>query len=371
MLLFIVIIFTWFIAAISYNIYSIFSPYYETLKDIKDYNIAYYWAIASIERAQLVLKFRKAWFEWSGWWIWNTNFWPNSDQKIENLWFLSKQNNWTYRQIKSRVSSIPEPWKWNIEQQLQYTWDNYWWNSKDFNKLEYNLPAQFALFLDNCSDNNSFYKQSCWTLQNISDTINIILRLPPKIKNNLWDLNETEDIDWDWISNDVIVNRSLFGSGNGQEYSIFPTISVDYDNNSVNNDDSAIREDIINKVDTILWFPNIIFWNNKNPVRNTNPSYHNIIPPDHPFSWKNFTDIFSNSENTYLKLSIVNLMQTSDWNIYPFLEYKLYPSTTSTTLSDRFFTIKWVWIVWNYKVEIIIKKPILKSSTASDFAIIF
>jgi len=194
MLLFIVLIFTGFIAAISYNIYSIFSPYYETLKDIKEYNIAYYGAIAGVERAQLVLKFRKAGFEGSGGWIWNNNFWPNSDSKIDNFSFLSKTNNWLYRQITSRVRTIPESWKWNIEKQLQYTWNQFWWPSKDFNKLEYNLSEQFALFLDNCNTENNYYFPTCGNLSSITDSIKITLRLPQKIRSNLWDLDTNDDM---------------------------------------------------------------------------------------------------------------------------------------------------------------------------------
>jgi hypothetical protein len=45
------------------NIYSIFTPFIDNLQDIKDYNMAYYGAISSVERAELTLKYHESGFE--------------------------------------------------------------------------------------------------------------------------------------------------------------------------------------------------------------------------------------------------------------------------------------------------------------------
>ncbi len=373
-------IFLWFLSALGYSIYSFLYPFYESLNDIKNYNIAYYGALWSVERAHLILRFRKAWFEGSWWWAGNSNFGPDSDGKIANFWFLSKLDNGMWWEISSRVESIPESWKWDIPIQLQFTWTEYWWPSSNFNMLEPNLPLQIAMFMDDCENSNA-YNENCnaW-FTNISGEVKIVFRLPPKIYGKKWDLDDGADIDWNGISDDVIVNRSLFGSWGWEDFSIFPTINVDYTNNIVESQDTAIRESIVNlptNGSNTNW--NVIFWNSKQPIRSagsisrSDPPYHNIIPLDHSFSGSNFTTIFSNSDDIYLKFSIVNFMQTTDSFIYPFLEYKIKVEngTNPITIPDRFFHIKGIWKVWKYKVQILLKQPIIRSSAASDFVIIF
>jgi len=124
-------------SALVYNVYSIFRPFINTMGDIQHYNIAYYWAISSIERAELVLRYHTAWFEWSWGWLWTTPIGPSSDKKIENFWLLSKWDNWILRNIKSKLKSntLPNEGEWNIDYELQRTWTDYGGPSKNFNKL--------------------------------------------------------------------------------------------------------------------------------------------------------------------------------------------------------------------------------------------
>ncbi len=398
MLILIVFILLLIWVALTYNVYSIFKPFMENLWNIQHYNIAYYGAISSIERAELVLRYHVAWFGGSWWWIWSTDIWPSSDWKISNFWLLSKWNNWILWQIHSRVNwnTLPQPWNWNIDYDLRRTWNQYWWSSSWYNKLDYNLSEEFLLFIDKSRENNSsnLYKIYSWyknaDIENIKpNAIKVILRLPPKISDIL-DGNEDNnpnaklaksiDLDWDWINDDIIVNRSLFWiDSNWNEFTILPTIDVNYDSSQVEDWDTAIRESIINKP-TNWTSPNICFGNNsdcssigwdKNPVQDKNkPDYHNIIPSDSPFSWQNFKSIFQNWSKLHLKFSIVNLMKDNNNKIFPFLEYKLIFDWIST-ISDRFFHIKWIWKVGDYKVIIHIEKPVVKSTAASDFTILF
>ena len=403
MLILIVFILIMIGSALTFNIYSIFRPFIQTLSNIQHYNVAYYWAISSIERAELVLRYHTAWFEGSWGWEASNDFWPSSDKKIANFWLLSKAQNWMWWEIKSRITSngsttvyLPKPWKWNVDYELRRTGTDYWWSSSWFNKLDYNMAEEFLLYRDDTTDTGEFYTgvDEINKIVDINpDSIQVLLRLPPKIgtkfngggASNIDDLADGLDLDGDWISDDIIVNRSLFWIDNDSpqnEFTILPTIDVDYDNNpySVKAWDTAIRESIINNFTN--WNPNICFGNNsscrsigwdKNPVQNeSKPDYHNIIPDDSPFSWHSFKYIFSNWHKLHLKFSIVNLMKTSEWKIYPFLEYKLiFNFDSPTEISDRFFHIKWIWKVWDYKVIINLNKPVVKSSAESDFTILF
>jgi len=382
MLILIVFVLLMIGSALTYNVYSIFKPFINNLWNIQNYNIAYRWAMSSIERAELVLRYHIAWFEWSGWWINNTEWWPDSDKKTNEFWLLSISKNWFYRQIKSKVNgnTIPSNWNWNIEYDLQRTGTDYGGPSKNFNKLDYNISEEILLYYDNTSSIDYYYS---W-VEEIKDVwasyISWTIRLPPKINKKFWEQLATSiDLDEDGISDDIIVNRTIFGKdSNWNDFSIIPTIDVDYDTNSIKWNDTAIREDVINNMSdqNNPWY--LSFWNNKNPrcwttdYSCTDPTYHNIIPEDSSFSGETFTNIFTDSSvnKLHLKFSIVNLMKTNWEKIYPFLEYKLYLNWVST-ISDRFFHIMWVWKVNEYKVIIRLAIPVVKSTAASDFTILF
>ncbi len=346
------------------NIYSVFNPFIENLWDIKDYNIAYYWALSSVERAELSLRHHEAWFEWTWGWIGGTNLWPASDYNdkddFDKAW---KRQNWMYRNISSRISwnAIPETWNSNIEPALR------WADSEDYNKLDYNMSEEFLLYYDDSSYTwNSYWKDPLNIKQTEPKSIEIDLRLPPEIEDKLGSLADGIDIDWDWITNDIIVNRSLFGNDQDwDKFQVIPTISVDYENSNIDNSDTAIRENIV--------WDTMNFWPDFTPNNNSDDTYlssHNILPENSSFSGENFEYVFSNWTWLHLKLSLVNLMKDLSDNLYPFLEYKITLDTTKK-ISDRFFHINGFGKIWKYKVKIKIDKPVVESSASSDFTIIF
>lgn len=348
MLLLIVFILLLILSSLIFNLYTIFQPFIKNLWYIHHYNVAYYWALWSIERALLALKYHSAWYEWSWWWIW-WNKWHVSDHKV-NIWILSIWNNWILREIKSRTNwLIPIPNEWNVDYDLSGTW------SENYNKIELYKSIIIPLYIDNWTNPYTW-----WIKNNIRiDYFTWIFRLPAWIQ--LWNLLEWADVDWDWVSNDVILTWSVYWSLSTGNFSIFPMLNVNYSSKVVNSTDSFIREDIINSSRTLN------FWNNKNPVRNTNPNFHNIIPMYHIFSWYNFNQIFQNSNNLHIKFSLVNIPRWINW-VYPFLEYRF---SFPTVISDIFYNIKWIWKVWEYEVNILIKKPVIEDSASTDFAIIF
>ncbi len=371
--------------ALVFSIYSIFNPFIENLWDIKDYNIAYYWAIAGIERWNLALRYHDAWFEWAGWWTWqNNDFWPSSDHLTGDYWRLAEHGNTMHWNIESRLDwSIPESNRGNIDYNLQYTWSNYWGHSKNFNQLWYDMTEEFMLYFDDTTDSSEYYtwvddsniEHNLW-ISNLSWTI----RLPPRISKEFWWWSIESlctsagcDLSWDWITNDIVVNWTIsWYDDNDNSFTINPTIDVDYTNYQVENEDTAIREDVIN--DMTQNNNNLSFsdWDDGfTPLqlfRSDQPDEHNIVPSTHPFTWKNFDEIFDDWEYLKIRFSLVNLLQTFDEDIYPFLEYKF---DFWTEIPDRFFTINWVSRVWDYEVEIIQRKPTSERTAAGDFTILF
>lgn len=355
------------------NVYSIFNPFVQTLWDVKDYNVAYYGAISSIERANLAIRQHSAWFEWTWWWMdWSDILdWPDSDNNPGTFWKLSKNTSWMYWNIKSRIVwSIPEAWGWNIEPQLQ------WVDSINYNKLEYFNAQEFVLTVDKSVASNAYQPVNSANVDKIWDimwtpVINLDLRLPQKIYSSLnkW-LNESHDLDWDWVQNDIVVNRSLFGEDwSGNDFTVLPNISQDYNAMTYRTDDSAIRERNINN-----WI-SLAFGNNINPLHSDPNSPQNtledhyIIPSNNSFINNDFSTILNDWDNLHLKLSLVNKLITNDNNLFPFVEYKV--DFGWATVSDRHFHITWVWKVWNYNVSLNFSKPVVESNSASDFTILF
>lgn len=367
-------------AALMINVYSIFEPFLNNLRDVKDYNIAYYWAVSSIERANLVLRHHIAWFEWSGWWLGNSSFWPNSDAFSWAYWVLYNPNskNWISWTITSLNTwwTIPKVWFGNVDFDLQ------WSDSKNYNKLEYNISEEVLLHKDPTTSTADYYG---WitTTQKITP-INIFtqFRLPPKIEAwyNSWTprpLDTTKDSDWDWIWNDNLINRTIFGKHWWNNLIFYPTINVDYATSTLNaNLDSWIRESHIGENWTVK---TINFTNNFNPTNLLSSQWlytHNMNPTVSAFNNSNRRNIISNANFTdiHLKYSLVNFIEVANNYIYPFLEYKIEfkdNSNNPITIPDRFFNVSWIWQVWRYKVTLKQSIPVVKSYWFSDFTIIF
>ncbi|MBS8122235.1 hypothetical protein [Candidatus Vampirococcus lugosii] len=366
--------------AIVFTVYSLFNPFIENMGDIKNYNIAYYGAISSLERGNLALRYRDAGFEGSGGWTGTTDFGPNSDHLKNDYGRLATQNNSMYWEIKSREGiTIPSAGDGNVDLALQYTGTTYE-HSKDYNKLGYNMIEEFILTLDDTNENDA-YSSSTTSNKNIVnlDGIDATFRLPPYIKdkfsgptNPLCTLADC-DLSGDGIDNDIVVNWDISGKHNSNNFSLKPSIEVSYAAGSVGNKDTAIRETHVNNDKTIE------FYNSMNPTSSLpshDPDKNNIIPSNHAFSGSNFDYIFSNTnEDLSISFSLVNLLATSvmyDSNnrIYPFLEYKIKFDGVSE-VPARFYNISGIGEVGEYQVKIIQRKPTSERNIASDFTILF
>lgn len=350
------------------SIYSTFSPFIENIGNVVYFNSSYYWALAWIERAQLVLKYKQPGFEWSGWFIEGVWFWPNSDQISWSLGLLTNTTNWFSWKITSRTTAIPNPWQGNVDYLLS-TWD-----SKDYNKLPYFTSEKISLSIDNTSDTNLYYSGvssfayfSWWSFSGV-------IRLSPKAKeifnNEL--LCDTCDPDQDGIANDIVVNWLLDWFHNGVSFAIVPTFSILYYSwwYVDTTQDIAMREQFINQTgqiyfwDSFKWFSPLVNYTNTLTQHNVlwlDPSWVETTP---------FKDILSQSSITWLKLGfwIINLLTTIDGNIYPFLEYKF---SFPEPVASNFFTLEGVGLVGDYNVKIFIKKPTNEQSSIGDFTIIF
>ncbi len=386
--------------ALVFSIYSIFNPFIENLSDIRDYNSAYYWAMASIERANLALKYRDPWFQGSWWWIWDDDFWEESDHRHPDYWILAHElsDNWTYWEIESLSSwRIPEWWEWNVEAWLQYTWTDYWWPSENYNMMGYDRVEEFNFFEDTSDDNIYEY----WTESTQIIDIHAMswhIRINPLLYNRWWwdpDALLCEDCDfaWDWIDNDLIVSWSLDGReyDDWEAFSIIPNVAADYSWSTVLSGDSLIRRDIINRVmeQTSNDNKNIHFWENKNPLndssipnltpdRSDTQKWHSTMPNNHALSGSDFVEIFQEDdedlESLKMRMFIANILETNDWNVYPFLEYKfdfLDSSNNLVELPSRNYDIRWVGIVGDYKVEILQTRPTSDWTYWWDFVILF
>ena len=237
-------------------IYGLINPFTKQMWEIQHYNIAYYGAIASVERAELVLRKHTAWFEGSWWIINKVKFGPDSDNDFVNrqyfwLLWLTWNNNGIFWQIKnlSKTWTIPEAWKWDLDPDISWTWQN------NFYKLTFDHSLQLALYKD-MSDKDNYYT---WytSLEKVkpSSSLDVQIRVPQKICKKFnsadctaWDGLDTDtDIDGDGIKNDIIVNRSLFWLTWSDNFSIMATTNVDIDTKEVKDTDTNIREDVINQ----------------------------------------------------------------------------------------------------------------------------
>jgi len=348
-------------------IYSVFTPFMQNIGNVVNFNSAYYWALAWIERWQLILKYKQPWFEWSWWFLNSTNFWPESDTLTGNFWILTNNQNWFAWTIISRTNKIPKEWQWNVDYLLTS-----WTDSKNYNKLSYFKWEKIILTVDNTTSTNMYYT---W-LSNILDFtwwfFNWIIRLPPKAQELLGkNLCDTCDTDEDWISNDTVVNWIFDWINNWIPFTILPSISIFYYSWWIvdSTKDIAIREKVINET----WL--LDFWGiyNFSPLIYPNIlTEHNVLSLDDSVKTLSFNSILDWSNSiTWMKLWfwIINLLRTEDNEIYPFLEYQF---SFPRQVSDSFFTLQWIWLVWDYNVKIFIKKSTNKeSSSIGDFTIIF
>jgi hypothetical protein len=347
-------------------VYSIFAPFMQNIWNVVYFNSAYYWALAGVERANLVLKYKQPWFEGSGWFLQWETFWPQSDSITWDFGLLSSTDNWFAWTISSRTNKIPSPWKWNVD----YLFTS-WNDSKDYNKLSYYMWEKIDLSFDDTKNPDLFYTGisiiryfSWWSFS-------WIIRLPPaaitRFDGEL--LCDTCDHDDDWMANDIMVNWILDWFNNWIPFSIVPTISVFYYSWGIVDEtkDIAIREKVINET----WFLN--FWNLHwySPLVYTNIlTEHNVLSFDDSIKNDSFNYILDwSTTGLKLWLWIINMLRTQSDNIYPFLEYQF---SFPKPVSDSFYTLQWIGLVWDYNVKIFIKKSTNEQAwSIGDFTIIF
>ncbi len=361
------------------SVYSIFFPFIKNLSNIDNNNIAYYWAISSIERAQLSIRYHSPWFSWSWWYLADNNRWPISDAKSWYFGMINNNPNWMFWTVNSKTYSIPSPWNWNVEYLLASE------DSSNYNMIDYKNLVKLNLSIDNTSEPKEYYTYT----DNITYfdwwSFTWAFRLPPKVSNWFWWENLCIDVydpicnrDWDNIWDDILINRWIYWYNNWSSFQIIPNISVLYYSwmHIDQSQDIAIRKAIINNT----WL--IHFWQDSShysPIDTQNPWYWynnlswNIVISNNPQTMEtiNYKNILSNS-NSYTWLEIyfwlINPLITPNYNIYPFLEYQFY---FPDLISDNFYTIQWVWQVWDYNIKINILKPSNKWSVAWSFTVIF
>lgn len=363
-------------------LYATINPFIDQLWNIQRYNVAYYGAISSVERAYLTLRWHEAWFEWSGWRIWTNTFWNSSDHNtdiktMKYRWQLTLDNfkNWMSWDVRSMTDwTVPKTWRWNLD------WDISSGNNAQM--LWFWESLQYAFYRDNSKQENYYTHVKDTDIVNISITQNlkIDIKVPEKLKKNYnvqnWGnvLNIDTDLDNDTISDDVIVNRSLFGYTWDDQFTIFPTMDVIYASATevwkVNTNDTTIRESDVNRGE--IEFRTISTLNDStNPSwRAWNPPKFNQSPIDAVSAW--FWSLLNANpaiSKMNLKLSLVNFLKQSDDNIYPYLEVKL--NTNWVKIPWLEYDIVWRWKAWEYDVKIFLQKPIFRSSAASDFTVLF
>lgn len=366
------------------SVYSMFFPFFENLKNISEYNAAYYAAISSVERWELVLRYKQPWFQWT-WWFVNGSIIAWSPVSDNNLDFgvVNNGSNGMWWNIESRTKNIPTLWWWNVDFMLA-TWD-----SQDYNMIDYMRWEKIILDIDNTNNPNQYYNTGGSVKYFSWEYISGLFRLPPKVLAwftgvvDWWNLLCDDqyqpfcDSDWDDLFDEVVVNRSFDGSYNDgsevNDFSINPSRSINNLMSPVQVDfgyDNAIRESHF--ADQVLNFSTN--YDEYSPIESIGwyfRTWHNII-------WKNedllkdtsFTDMFTDSNITWLslKFSLFDLLRTRNWNIYPFLEYKFeFPEY----VSDRFYNIQWVGKVWDYDIHIQVNKPTSNDSSVWWFTIIF
>ena len=371
MLLVIVIVLLLIGSAVVGSIYSGFLVFYNNFSEVENYNKAYYAAVWALERAELVVKQRWAWFEWSGWWIesvWTgmlANGW--SDWPIDSFSYLSSTDSqksslfWT---ITSRTSRIPKEWEWDVDWTL-LSWD------ADYNVMGYEYAENFLLYYDNGGGWSPYSSNFLYTKSPVS-SITWVIRLPEKLKSAFWKLDDKDDntkLFWR-VANDAIVDWQLRGNYQNKPFTIYATqdIHQQWTKYVIDKKDSAIRESDINN-DAALSFST-----KKTPLsRYSTTAEFTIISPleaeikNSTSRW--FQSIFNGDDfkNLKLRLALLNLLKTKIW-IYPYLEYYM---QFSEPISDKYFTINAEWKYGDYQVNLVVKKPTFKESILWSFTVVF
>lgn len=402
-ILIVILILIW--VAVVWSIYSNFMVFHSNFSETENYHRAYYSSISALERAELVTKQRQPGYEWSGGFILWTGYWGDpttddwwSDKSLSDFsyYWNNEDDTIVFRTIKSKTNRIPATWNWDVEWMLAYEDPGNSGNpenSNNYNMMNYENAEVFLLYNDKSGGNP--YKQVSSNLESNSfleftkpNEIKWVIRLPKLLSDKFWNMNVDNSLVWNWVlpKNDAIVDWQIrwFYQNYQKPFVIYSTQSVAFWGNEVKIDkekDSVFRESDINNT------LNFEFWNNgwspfKDGERRENSSSRSASSPSITVIGEGWNDISSvwafnsilnwyalNWYATQLRFSLLNLLQWSGNNIYPFLEY--YVDFWNKKVPDKYFTIDAEWAYKDYKVNMIIKKPTIKESVFWSFTSIF
>ncbi len=375
--------------ALATALYSNFLPYFSLLSDIKSYNMAYYGANTAIERSLSVLRYQEAWFE-SQWW-WNKTWLYSVQSDISDFWYFLSGTTTLQRSIISRpiLWTTTFPWisQWNVESYfLSWVWN-------DWNVLSYTTPQRIPLWVDNTSWSHAYVQFDTGHTYFSWTDIYLRLQLTPLVKNMFSTpvstdrrLNDQNDVDGDGVSDDIIVDRWrkwIYSDTALHNFSILPRSlieSIDPNPPIPKDNDESIRESSIN---TLSASPasRISFGSNINPLYPDDISAdemtgHLIIGDDILFNAigpSSFQDLLSNTVDIYdqeLNLSLTKPLITMKGKIYPFLEYQINFSGNARTISQPYFIINGKAQVWEYTVQMNLRKSINKDEVLSSFTVV-
>lgn len=378
MLLTLVIILVLIWSAVVWSIYSNFLVFYENFTETENYHKARYASTAAIERAELVIKQREPWYEWSWWWIlglyWST--WYLWSDKITS-WFSylsnigsSENKSTVFWDIKSRTTRIPLG-NGNVDKLLATD------DSVNYNMMDYENAEIFLLYYDK-RDGGPYDKKDCSTYPNqcSQSHLNKItwrIRLPTRIRAKFSNLNTGKSLfqEW-WFKDDAIVDRQLIWNFQSWDleipFTIYATQSAAWSRPS--DRDSAIREWHLNNSSWVK----LVFENSWDPTQNHHPENPTIVSlADNTIThdYNSFKKILHNNSfyNLQLRFSLLNLVLWW-WTLakrYPFLEYYF---DFWDVISDKYFTIQTEWNYWDYKIDTVIYKPTITESILKSFTTI-
>ena len=357
-------------------LYSSFLMFYGTFGDTLEYNKAYYGAVSGLERAQLVLRYRSPWFEWSGGWMWNGDIGINVDHIPSNFSVFTGDTTGILWNISSRATTIPASWEGNVEWMLA-TGD-----SLDYNMLDYVNAENFSFEMDNKT--GSPYIKTPGKTKGAQSFI-VRLRLPSVLFTD-YEFGKLQeewiDVGNDGISDDAVVDWSFRGNYNSAPFQVLPTTSVRYSlpREVLYDRDSIFRESRINTLTNTNSY--LTFWNTHSPFspHSSTPYLSGITvisSQESVISGWAFNKLLTDSTDLIFRTSLLNLLYSEKQNVYPYLEYQLSffggsnGNGTPTQISDRFYTIDARGKFGSYEVKLLVKKPTIKESILGSFTVIF
>jgi len=350
------------ISGLGISIYAIFVPFLQNIQDIQQYNIAYYSAIGSVERAMLVTRVQEFWFDGIGWRKDEEVRWPVSDHKPEDLWYNTGINNSMRRQIQWTTDRIPGTGQSNIPQIFVNNTDNY-------NKASY---AETIQIHPTTKIPNPEQAYIAWENKNYTWLyIKTHRRVPASI---WWQLCTGCDENNDEFGDDIIVLRQWQGKVAEDAFTITPYTDVDRDINIVGPNDTHIRKSIINNSTPPQEIPSISFHNTFHPLVNNlfaNQTSHTWFGPwfasiqDYDFQtlWSN-----TSVDEVFLQYNIIQESIQDNGFVYPFLEYYV---DSDMPISNTQRDITGHGKTNPYHVQVRIQKPQNQNIKWGDFSIVF